>query len=85
MGTISSRRKRIALVLVVFWVVATVVCGGFYIYYPWKFQEPVDEYVRYPDFRTVQFLVLWLFPTLLYTVISVVAVIRVGKRKSDIF
>jgi hypothetical protein len=80
--TNSFRRKRLAIALAVSWVVATLVCGGFYVYYPWKFQEPIDEYVRYPDFRTAQFLVLWLVPTCLYAVISVVAIVRVGKQPS---
>jgi heme/copper-type cytochrome/quinol oxidase subunit 2 len=77
-----SRRWGLAVILASVWVVLTLVCGGFYVYYPWKYlaKPNLDEYVRYPDFRTAQFLVLWLVPTCVYGVISIVAIIRVRKH-----
>ncbi len=80
-----SRRNRLIIILASIWLLATVVLGGFYVYYPWKYLEDrnIDEYVRYPDFRTAQFLVLWIIPSFLYWSISIVTLIRTTKASTE--
>ena len=81
--SIRSRRTRLAIFLIATWIIVTLVSGTYYVYHPrLPLKATDDEYVAYPDFRTARFLVLWMAPTLLYGVVSLVAIVSVRNKPS---